>query len=60
MHWIEHLFCAEFADIASLAKYSPGAWDTSLQAGSHLGAHARAAKGEFILREESGDEARRK
>ena len=36
----------------------------SLQAGSHLGAHARAAKSEFeseaILREESGDEARRK
>ena len=33
----------------------------SLQAGSHLGAHARAAKSEFkseaILREESGDEA---
>ena len=28
MHWIEPLFCAEFADIASLAKYSPGAWDT--------------------------------
>ena len=36
----------------------------SLHAGSHLGAHARAAKSEFeseaILREESGDEARRK
>ena len=36
----------------------------SLQAGSHLGAHARAAKSGFeseaILREESGDEARRK
>ena len=36
----------------------------SLQAGSHLGAHARAEKSEFeseaILREESGDEARRK
>ena len=33
----------------------------SLQAGSHLGAHARAAKSKFkseaILREESGDEA---
>ena len=41
------------------SKYLP-----SLQAGSHLGAHARAAKSEFeseaILREESGDEARRK
>ena len=37
---------------------------SSLQAGSHLGAHARAAKSEFeseaILREESGDEAERK